>query len=128
LLKVNHEITEEAGKSHCIHSDTVLHEQIVISEEDQQTSHTFNDPVVDYMEGYFSSDLQPVINYQLGNKYDGQSTSMLDMDCLPLGVSFQPALSSYQKIAISSSLNIFFGLFVVINMLNYMKTRMQWKG
>jgi hypothetical protein len=94
LLKVNHEITEEAVKSDCIHSDIVLHEKIVISEEDQQPSHTFNDPVVDYMEGYFSSDLQPVINYQLGNKYDGQSTSVLDMDCLPPGVSFQPALSS----------------------------------
>jgi hypothetical protein len=94
LLKVNHEITEEAGKSDCIHSDTVLHEQIVINEEDQQPSHTFNDRVVDYMEGYFSSDLQPVINYQLGNKDDGQSTSVLDMDCLPPEVSFQPTLSS----------------------------------
>jgi hypothetical protein len=57
LLKVNHEITKEVGKSDCIHSDIVLHEKIVISEEDQQPSHTFNDPVVDYMEGYFSSDL-----------------------------------------------------------------------
>jgi hypothetical protein len=43
LLKVNHEITEEAVKSDCIHSDTILHEKIVISEEDQQPSHTFND-------------------------------------------------------------------------------------
>ena len=34
-----------------------------------------------------------MINYKLGNKYDGQSTSVLDMDCLPLGVSFQPTLS-----------------------------------
>jgi hypothetical protein len=93
-LKVNHEITEEAVKSDCIHSDIVLHEKIVISEEDQQPSHTFNDPFVDYMESCFSSDLQPVINYQLGNKYDGKSTSVLDMDCLPLGVSFQPTLSS----------------------------------
>ena len=32
LLKVNHEITEEAEKSDCIHSDIVLHEKIVISE------------------------------------------------------------------------------------------------
>jgi hypothetical protein len=80
LLKVNHEITEEVGKSDCIHSDIVLHEKNVIREEDQQPSHTFNDHVVDYMEGYFSSDLQPVINYHLGNKYDGQSMPMLDMD------------------------------------------------
>ena len=63
LLKVNHEITEEAVKSDYIHSDIVLQEKIVIKEEDQQPSHTFNDLVVDYMEGYFSSDLQPVINY-----------------------------------------------------------------
>ena len=57
LLKENHEITEEVGKSDYIHSDTVLHEKTVISEEDQQPSHAFNDRVVDYMEGYFSSDL-----------------------------------------------------------------------
>jgi hypothetical protein len=57
LLKVNHEIKEEAGKSNCIHSDIVLHEQIVISEEGQQPSHAFNDRFVDYMEGYFSSNL-----------------------------------------------------------------------
>jgi hypothetical protein len=93
-LKVNHEITEEAGKSNYIHSDIVLHEKIVISEEDQQPSHTFNDHVADYMGGYFSSYLQLVLNYHLGNKYDGQSTSVLDMDCFPLGVSFQPTLSS----------------------------------
>jgi hypothetical protein len=94
LLKVNHKITKEAVKSDCIHSDILLHEKIVISEEDRQPSHTFNDPVVDYMECYFSSDLQPMINYQLGNKYNGQSISVLDMDCLPLGVSFQPTFSS----------------------------------
>jgi hypothetical protein len=94
LLKVNHEITEEAGKYDCIHNDTVLHEQIVISEEDQQSYHIFDNPIVDYKEGYFSSDLQPVINYQLGNKDHGQSTSMLDMDFFPPGVSFQPTLSS----------------------------------
>ena len=56
LLKVNHDITEEAWKSDCIHSDTLLHEQMVINEDDQQPSHTFNDRVVDYKEGYFSSD------------------------------------------------------------------------
>jgi hypothetical protein len=71
LLKADHEIIEETLKSDCNNSDTVLHEQIVISKEDQQPSHTFNGPVVDYMEGYFISDLQPVINYQLGNKYEG---------------------------------------------------------
>jgi hypothetical protein len=94
LLKVNHEITEEEMKFDCINNDIVLHEKIVINEEDQQHSHTFNDPVVDYIEGCFSSDLQPVINYQLGNKYDGKSTSVLDMDFFPLWFSFQPALSS----------------------------------
>jgi hypothetical protein len=62
LLKVNHEITEEAVKFDCIHNDIVLHEKIVISEEDQQPSHTFNDLVVDYMESCFSSYLQPLIN------------------------------------------------------------------
>jgi hypothetical protein len=45
-----------------------LHEKIVVSEEDQQPSHALNDHVVDYMEGYFSSDLQPVLNYQLENE------------------------------------------------------------
>ena len=35
-----------------------------------------------------------MINYQLGNKYIGQSTSVLDMDGLPPWVSFQLALSS----------------------------------
>ena len=97
LLKVNHEITEEAWKFDYIHSDTVLHEKIVINEENQQPSHAINDHVVDYMEVYFSSDLQPVINYHLGNKDDGQSTPMLDMDCLPPRVSFQPTLSSDSK-------------------------------
>jgi hypothetical protein len=63
LLKVNHEMTEESVESDCIHSDIVLHEKFFISEEDKQPSHTFNDPVVDYMEGYFSSYLQPVIIY-----------------------------------------------------------------
>jgi len=38
--------------------------------------------------------LQHVINYHLGNKYDGKSTAVLDMDFLPLGVSFQPSFSS----------------------------------
>jgi hypothetical protein len=53
LLKANHEIIEEQGNSNCIHNVIVLHEKIVISEEDQQPSHTFNDHAVDYMEGYF---------------------------------------------------------------------------
>jgi hypothetical protein len=39
LLKANHEITEEAGKSDCIHSDIVSHKQIIISKEDQKPSH-----------------------------------------------------------------------------------------
>jgi hypothetical protein len=34
LLKANHEITEEQGKSDCIHNGAVFHEQIVICEED----------------------------------------------------------------------------------------------
>ena len=87
-------MTEEARNFGCIHNGTVLHDKIVISEEDQQPSHEFNDHVVDYMEGYFSSDLQSVLKYQLGNKYDGQSTSVLDMDCFPPGVSFHPTLFS----------------------------------
>jgi hypothetical protein len=64
LLKENDEITEEQGKFDFIHNGTFLHEKIIIIEEDQQPSHTFNDHVVDYMEGYFSSDLQPVLSYQ----------------------------------------------------------------
>jgi hypothetical protein len=64
-LKVNHEIIEEAWQFDCIHIDTILHEQIVISEEYQQPSHAFNDRVDDYMEGDFSLDLQPVLNYHL---------------------------------------------------------------
>ena len=92
MLKSNHEITEEAGNSN--RNDTVLHKQIVISKEDQKPSHAFNYPVVDYMEGYFSSNLQPVLKYQLGNEDDSKSTSLLDMDFFPPGVSFQPTLSS----------------------------------
>jgi hypothetical protein len=124
-LKVNHKITEEAVKSDCIHSDILLHEKIVISEEDRQPFHTFNDPLVDYMEGYFSSDLQPIINYQLGNKYVGQSISVLDMDCFPLGVSFQPTLSSNSEDCCFQQSQHIFQPFVVISRLNYMKTRMQ---
>jgi hypothetical protein len=74
LLKVNNQITEEVGNYDYIHNETVLHEKVFISEEDQQPSRAFNDRVVDYMERYFSLDLQPMLNYQLGNKDDGQST------------------------------------------------------
>jgi hypothetical protein len=77
LLKENHKITEEQGKSDCIHNGTVLHEQIVISEEDQQPSHASNDHVVDYMEGYFSSDLQPVLSYQPEKEDDLIKKSLL---------------------------------------------------
>jgi hypothetical protein len=66
LLKSNHEITEEVGNYD--YNGTALHEQIVVSEEDQKPSHAFNDHVVDYMEGYFSSGLQPVLNCQLENE------------------------------------------------------------
>jgi hypothetical protein len=66
LLKENHEITEEAGRSEC--NGTALHGKIVISKEDQQPSYALNDHVADYMEGYFNSDLQPVLNYQLENE------------------------------------------------------------
>jgi hypothetical protein len=66
LLKANHEITEEAGKSD--DNGTTLHGKIVISEEDQQPSYALNDHVDDYMEGYFGSDLQHVLNYQLENE------------------------------------------------------------
>ena len=44
--------------------------------------------------GYLSLDLQHVLNYQLGNKDDSKSTSLLDMVFFPPGVSFQPTLSS----------------------------------
>jgi hypothetical protein len=64
-LKENHDITEETGKSDCIHSGTVLHEEIVISKEDQQHSHALNDHVVDYLKGYSNSELQPVLNHQI---------------------------------------------------------------
>jgi hypothetical protein len=66
LLKENHEIKKEEGKSDC--NSTALHEQIVVSEEYQQPSHAFNDHVANYMEGYVSSDLYPVLNYQLENQ------------------------------------------------------------
>ena len=45
---------------------------MVDREEEQQPSHAFNDRVDDYMEGYLSSDLQPVLNYQIGNKDYGK--------------------------------------------------------
>jgi hypothetical protein len=64
-LKENHDIAEETGKSDCIHSGTVLHEKIVISEEDQQHSHALNDHAADYLKGYSNSELQPMLNHQL---------------------------------------------------------------
>jgi hypothetical protein len=128
LLKVNHEITEEAWNFDCVHSGTILHEKIVISEEGQQPSHTFNDLVANYMEGYFSSYLHLVINYYLGNEDDAQSMSVLDMDCLPPRVSFQQTLSFDSEDCYFQQSQHIFQPFVAINMLNYMKTRMQWKG
>jgi hypothetical protein len=41
---------------------------MVVDEEDQQPSQALNDHVADYMGGYFSSDLQPMLNYQLENE------------------------------------------------------------
>jgi hypothetical protein len=65
-LKANHEVTKETGKSDC--NNTALHRKMVVDEEDQQPSHVLNDHVADYIGGYFSSDLQPVLNYQLENE------------------------------------------------------------
>ena len=63
LLKKNHGTTEKTGKYDS--NSTALHEEIVVSEEDQQPSHALNDHVVDYMKGYFNSELWPVLNHQL---------------------------------------------------------------
>jgi hypothetical protein len=68
LLKENHEITEEAGKYDC--NGTSLYGQIVINKEDQQTSHTVDDILVDYIDSHFGSDLWPALNYQLENEYE----------------------------------------------------------
>jgi hypothetical protein len=64
-LKENHDITEEIGKSDCIHNDTVLHEEIIISKEDQKHSHALDDHVVDYLKGYSNSEFQPMLNHQI---------------------------------------------------------------
>jgi hypothetical protein len=64
-LKANHERTKETGKSDYIHSDTVLHKEIVIIKEDQQHSHALDDHVADYLEGYSNSELQSVLNHQI---------------------------------------------------------------
>jgi hypothetical protein len=63
LLKENH---EKLGKFD--YNGTDLYGQIVVSKEDQQPSHAVNDHMVDYMDGYFGSDLQPVLNYRLENE------------------------------------------------------------
>jgi hypothetical protein len=63
LLKSNH---EKVGKSDC--NGTALYGQNFVSKKDQQPSHAVNDRMVDYMDGYFSSNLQPVLNYQLENE------------------------------------------------------------
>jgi hypothetical protein len=36
----------------------------------QQPSHVFHDPVACYMEGFISSGLQPLVNYEFENKDD----------------------------------------------------------
>ena len=64
-MKANHDITEERWKSDCIHSGIVLHEEILISKEDQQHSHALNDHVADYLKGYSNSELQSVLNHQI---------------------------------------------------------------
>jgi hypothetical protein len=64
LLKENHGI-QRKQESLTAFNGTVLHEKIVVSEEDQQPSHALNDHVVDYLKGYSNSELQPVLNHQL---------------------------------------------------------------
>jgi hypothetical protein len=45
-----------------------------------QLSHTVNDHVADHREGYLSSDLQPVLNYQLGNEYEVDQEIVVGVD------------------------------------------------
>jgi hypothetical protein len=59
----------------------LLHEQIVVSEEDQQPPHAFNDHVVDYMEGYFSSYFHPMLNYQLENEDESDQEIVIKGHC-----------------------------------------------
>jgi hypothetical protein len=66
LLKSNHEVTEEAGKSGC--NSTALHGKIVVGKADRQPSHALNDHVTGCIRGYFSSYLQHVLSYQLENE------------------------------------------------------------
>jgi hypothetical protein len=87
LLKEKHDITEEAGKSDC--NGTALHGKIVVSEEDQQPSYALNDHVADYMEGYFSSDLHLVLNYQLENEDE------VDQEIVIKGHFPSPELNKY---------------------------------
>jgi hypothetical protein len=66
-LRENHEISEKIGSSDYIHSSIVLHEKVVIIEEHQLHSHALNDH---YLEGYFNSKFQSVLNHQIKEEVD----------------------------------------------------------
>jgi hypothetical protein len=69
----------------------------VFVHQEEMFSHVFHDPVACYMECFNNQNLQLMMSCKLRNKDDGQSTSVLNMDCLPPGVSFQSTLSYDSK-------------------------------
>jgi hypothetical protein len=118
LLKANREITEEAGKSDYIHGGIVLHEEIFINQEGQQHSHTFDNHVVDHMEGYFSSDLHPMLNYHQFEKeeevdqeivvkghFPSPETNIDIQQCFQQDKVFQSCLSSPENDVVVQFLN-----------------------
>jgi hypothetical protein len=60
-------LQKKTGSSDCIHSSTILHENVVIIEEHQLHSHALNDH---YLERYFSSELKSVLNHQIKEEVD----------------------------------------------------------
>jgi len=53
----------------------------------------FDNPVACYMESFNNQNLQLMMGCKLRDEYDGQSTSVLDMDLFLPGVSFERELS-----------------------------------
>ena len=66
-LRENHEISEKIGTSDYIHSSTILHEKVFIIKEHQLHSHAFQNH---YLEGYFNSEFQYVLNHQIKEEAD----------------------------------------------------------
>jgi len=62
ILKENHEVTKEAGKSDC--NNTALHKKMVLDEEYPRPSRVLNDHVANYTRGHFSLELQHMLYYQ----------------------------------------------------------------